>query len=101
MDLAEPARLAYEEDSSQQIVSHGRPICAGPSRAMLHPVQCTGLQVHSILLPLDESREPALPYSLMSLPSHRPMSAAPATAAVISFHALKTRCSTCSMRELC
>jgi CRP/FNR family transcriptional regulator len=41
------------------------------------------------------------PPALMALPADRPMSAAPAASAVISFHALKTRCSNCSMRELC
>ena len=37
----------------------------------------------------------------MALPADRTISAAPAASAVISFNALKTRCSTCSMRELC
>jgi CRP/FNR family transcriptional regulator len=41
------------------------------------------------------------PPALMALPANRPMSGASAASAVISFHALKTRCSTCSMRELC
>jgi hypothetical protein len=37
----------------------------------------------------------------MALPAFRPMSAAPAASAVISFNALKTHCSNCSLRELC
>ena len=37
----------------------------------------------------------------MVLPADRPMSAAPAASAVISFNALKTHCSNCSLRELC
>jgi CRP/FNR family transcriptional regulator len=37
----------------------------------------------------------------MVLPADRPMSAAPATSAVISFSALKMHCSNCSLRELC
>ena len=41
------------------------------------------------------------PPALMAFPADRPMSATPTTSAVISFRALKTRCSNCSMRELC
>jgi CRP/FNR family transcriptional regulator, anaerobic regulatory protein len=52
-------------------------------------------------LPLDGSREPATPPALMALPAHGPMSTVPAASTVISFHALKTHCSNCSMRELC
>jgi CRP/FNR family transcriptional regulator len=37
----------------------------------------------------------------MVLPADRPMSAAPAASAVISFNALKMHCSNCSLRELC
>ena len=37
----------------------------------------------------------------MAFPAHRPLSAEPAASNVISLHALKTRCSNCSMRELC
>jgi CRP/FNR family transcriptional regulator len=37
----------------------------------------------------------------MALPADRPMSAAPAASAVISFNALKMHCSNCSLRELC
>ena len=37
----------------------------------------------------------------MALPADRPKSAAPAASAVISFNALKTHCSNCSLRELC
>jgi hypothetical protein len=51
--------------------------------------------------PLDGSRELTPPPALMALPAHRPMSAAPAALNVISLHALKTRCSNCSLRELC
>jgi hypothetical protein len=38
---------------------------------------------------------------MMALAADRPMFAAAAASAVISFDALKTRFSTCSMRELC
>jgi Cyclic nucleotide-binding domain len=52
-------------------------------------------------LPLDGYRAPAPRPALMALPAHRPLLAAPAASVVISLHALKTRCSNCSMRELC
>src|ERR1022692_5325162 len=37
----------------------------------------------------------------MAIPAPRPLSAVPASPTVISIRALKTRCSNCSMRELC
>jgi CRP/FNR family transcriptional regulator len=66
----------------------------------MRPVHCDYLQVHSTPAPFG-LREPSLPAVLMAIPAQRPVSPAPAASTVISLHALKTRCSSCSMRELC